>query len=55
MINRKVLSAWNDLRVVARAGAGYDRVDVEAATEVISPHLAGIDKRAPWPIWRLKD
>lgn len=29
----KVLAELNDLRVIARAGVGYDRVDVAAATE----------------------
>lgn len=32
-IDRDVISAANDLKIVVRAGAGYDNVDLEAATE----------------------
>jgi phosphoglycerate dehydrogenase-like enzyme len=32
-LDREVITALPDLRVIARAGVGYDRVDVEAATE----------------------
>jgi D-3-phosphoglycerate dehydrogenase len=32
-LNEKVLSQLPDLRVIARAGVGYDRVDISAATQ----------------------
>jgi len=32
-VNREVIEAGKDLKIVVRAGAGYDNVDLEAATE----------------------
>ena len=32
-VTREVLEAANNLKVVARGGAGYDNIDLEAATE----------------------
>lgn len=32
-VNREVIEAGNKLKIVVRAGAGYDNVDLEAATE----------------------
>ena len=32
-VDREVLEAANNLKIVVRAGAGYDNVDLEAATE----------------------
>ena len=33
MVDREVIEAANNLKIVVRAGAGYDNVDLEAATE----------------------